>query len=480
MSVIKVRTAQDLDNVRNNLTGYYVQTKDIDLSNYTNWNPIGGTYENLFQGVYDGRGFQIKNLRHESNGIYKGLLTRLGVNGTIINTHLRNVNVVGRKADTNPRIFSERYNGFWVGAFAGRSSGRLIGCSVIGGKVVGKTLVGGLAGEGSSASITERSESNVEVIGTGSDEIWHFYTKHTCWWETIEGLNWPIYVCDYKSDWWYEYNTFQRIGGLFGYHTGNIKDCYARGPVKNIFTEPHVGRAGGALGETRFLTAYRNFYPTAGIKNSYSTGPVTGTGARGFIGLNDIYDSSEYIIDSCYYDKETSNRPNDLLGIPTTTEDMKLRDTFVGWDFKNVWTIDPKINDGYPSFLVGLLLDFLSGLKLPDFTFYFPLRFSLEPYLQNFRMFQMMYNKFVFDINLQLNSDVRYGPKRYPPVYLKDHIGFVLKGDNDRAIMETFNYNFRMLSSIRNLPLQMISDPKNMNDVCKRNFEMLNSKRRFL
>ena len=38
---IEVWTAEDLDNVRNNLSGEYIQMADIDLSGYTNWVPIG-------------------------------------------------------------------------------------------------------------------------------------------------------------------------------------------------------------------------------------------------------------------------------------------------------------------------------------------------------------------------------------------------------------------------------------------------------
>jgi len=48
---IEVWTAEDLDNVRNNLSGEYIQMADIDLSGYTNWVPIGyplSTFYGLF------------------------------------------------------------------------------------------------------------------------------------------------------------------------------------------------------------------------------------------------------------------------------------------------------------------------------------------------------------------------------------------------------------------------------------------------
>lgn len=61
----QVATAEDLDNVRNDLTAYYIQVADIDLSEYENWVPIGYytyEYDHVFNGSYDGNGFTISNL----------------------------------------------------------------------------------------------------------------------------------------------------------------------------------------------------------------------------------------------------------------------------------------------------------------------------------------------------------------------------------------------------------------------------------
>ena len=44
----------------------------------------------------------------------------------------------------------------------------------------------------------------------------------------------------------------------------------------------------------------------------------------------------------------------DAYGIQKTEEEMKDPATFVGWDFEDVWMIDPKLNDGFPMF--GFLL----------------------------------------------------------------------------------------------------------------------------
>lgn len=57
----QVATAEQLDAVRNDLSAYYIQTADIDLTGYDNWEPIG-TGDAPFSGVFDGNGYSIDNL----------------------------------------------------------------------------------------------------------------------------------------------------------------------------------------------------------------------------------------------------------------------------------------------------------------------------------------------------------------------------------------------------------------------------------
>lgn len=56
-----IYTAEELNNIRNNLSGKYILMNDIDLSAYENWNPIG-TNSAPFIGAFDGNDFSIKNL----------------------------------------------------------------------------------------------------------------------------------------------------------------------------------------------------------------------------------------------------------------------------------------------------------------------------------------------------------------------------------------------------------------------------------
>jgi hypothetical protein len=63
---IGIYTAEDLDNVRNDLTANYILMNDIDLSAYENWEPIGKlstfAYYDTFSGVFDGNGHSIQIL----------------------------------------------------------------------------------------------------------------------------------------------------------------------------------------------------------------------------------------------------------------------------------------------------------------------------------------------------------------------------------------------------------------------------------
>ena len=48
-----IKTANDLKNIRKNLSGKYILMADIDLSSIDNWDPIGGSSNYSFTGTYD-------------------------------------------------------------------------------------------------------------------------------------------------------------------------------------------------------------------------------------------------------------------------------------------------------------------------------------------------------------------------------------------------------------------------------------------
>ena len=95
-----VRTAEDLDAIRKDLSGWYVLEEDIDLSGIDNWIPIGqyeGNYEfapgewwrYAFKGVLDGQGHTIRGLR-----ITELTTDKSGLFGAVANGEIKNLNMV--------------------------------------------------------------------------------------------------------------------------------------------------------------------------------------------------------------------------------------------------------------------------------------------------------------------------------------------------------------------------------------------------
>jgi len=127
------------------------------------------------------------------------------------------------------------------------------------------------------------------------------------------------------------------IGGLVGHSDwGFIRDSYATGSVGGP-----GDRMGGLVG-----TSTAN----SPIQSSYATGLVTARDVFG--GLIGSWESRAPL-GSAYWDSDASGRAtfagNDAStkGALTTAQ-AKEQGSYVGWDFTDVWGIDPAINQGYP------------------------------------------------------------------------------------------------------------------------------------
>lgn len=66
-SAVKIYTAEELNAVRENMSGSYVLMNDIDLADYENWEPIGKTTVSPFCGKLDGQGHKITGLKVSVN-----------------------------------------------------------------------------------------------------------------------------------------------------------------------------------------------------------------------------------------------------------------------------------------------------------------------------------------------------------------------------------------------------------------------------
>ena len=89
LNYVPITTAQELSNIRNNLTATYKLMNDIDLES-AEWQPIG-TASTPFSGTFNGNEFTISNLTITQTQAYVGLFANNS--GTIKNLKLGNVQI---------------------------------------------------------------------------------------------------------------------------------------------------------------------------------------------------------------------------------------------------------------------------------------------------------------------------------------------------------------------------------------------------
>lgn len=114
-----IRTAEEFNDIRNNLSGKYVLLNNIDLSSYSEWAPIGETKESAFTGILDGNGNTVSglNITKCTNGV-AGLF---GYNkGTV-----RNLNVSG---NINANATGSENNVGYIGGIVGYNIGTIENC----------------------------------------------------------------------------------------------------------------------------------------------------------------------------------------------------------------------------------------------------------------------------------------------------------------------------------------------------------------
>jgi uncharacterized repeat protein (TIGR02543 family) len=125
-----------------------------------------------------------------------------------------------------------------------------------------------------------------------------------------------------------------RVGGLVGDNLGRIEDCYALGIVDNFFSM--FSGIGGLVGSN-----------SGTIVSSYASATIIVPSSTG-VNIGGLVGSNTGTVTLSYYDRQTSRRNDTGKGIGRTTAEMRMPNTYVGWDFINIWGIDPNINNGFP------------------------------------------------------------------------------------------------------------------------------------
>lgn len=131
-----INSYDDLNNIREDLTGNYYLTTDIEIPQGVEWVPIGAQSKDdtdpaRFSGILDGRGHAVKGLTITTPKAFKGFFGRID-HGTIKNIEFQDVSITG-KAPT----------GGVAGAMIGSSTVEHVSVT---GNITSDSEAGGIAG----------------------------------------------------------------------------------------------------------------------------------------------------------------------------------------------------------------------------------------------------------------------------------------------------------------------------------------------
>ncbi|MCL2512854.1 MAG: hypothetical protein FWF08_03040, partial [Oscillospiraceae bacterium] len=391
-----IYTPQDLNNIRANLSGKYMLMNDIDLAAWGNWEPISKNYASAFSGIFDGNGYEIKNItiiNNDPSNIYTGLFGFV-VNGTIKNLGMAAANIersiaggetggiIGRAENSviNNCFFKGTVTGSHVGGIAGVSHSIIKNC-------FNEGTINGAEGAGGIACSSYKEISDCYNLGAVNaiTDSWSAGAGG------IAGDSWltEIKNCYNEGEITAISTGIQCAGGIAG-SADTILNCYNSGRVNaessSIYSTDSTA-AGGIAGIARYYTGYYNY--GSKINNCYNTGDVNvwaascdanvggiagytydspisycyNAGAvsghvevNGSLNIGGILGFSETIysnVSYCYYINNISRPVGSDNILPSyvkslSESEMKVKTNFYEFDFVNVWGIDPEINDGFP------------------------------------------------------------------------------------------------------------------------------------
>ncbi len=317
---IGIYTKEDLNNVRNNLAGSYILMNDIEFTDadfaagglfYNNgngWNPIGANKNEAFTGTFDGNGHAIKNLYVYIIDNSERAVVYVGLFGYVDSATVKNIGLENGCVTATSSFYS------YVGSIAGyASNSNLTNCYNTGIVTSSSSgiyaFAGGIAGLVYDGSLTN-------CYNTGSI--------------TATSSSTSTSSCAYA-------------GGIAAdVFFAEMTNCYNTGSVTATFSSSSSARAGGIVGEVSNSSIITNCYNTGSVT---LTSSKSGGDAGGIAGS--AYDCS---ITNCYY----LNTASVGVGYGTDTatalteEQMKQQNSFVGFDFDQVWTFNDETGYPYP------------------------------------------------------------------------------------------------------------------------------------
>ncbi len=174
-SVAKLKAFRNEVNSGNSFLGKTVIiTKDINLSNINNWEPIGNSISNPFSGTFDGGGYTIKNINITSSNPNAGLFGVVKDNSLSVPSKTGKMPTIKNLNIENARVYGDNSCGAIVGSADGA---RITNCNVISSEIgttaptadqiefsASNIIAGGIVGKVLSSIITSCS-TNCSVVG---------------------------------------------------------------------------------------------------------------------------------------------------------------------------------------------------------------------------------------------------------------------------------------------------------------------------
>jgi hypothetical protein len=357
--VTEIRTQEELNNTRINLSGTYILLNDIELKaksadgtreagfeDGNGWLPIGDPTDR-FEGIFSGGSHKITNLWSLRAGGNVGLFGYIDNNAAIknIGVEIGSYNIVGLyyvgaiagyvESGSITNSYSKgNVSGYeYVGGIAGLVESGSITNSYSTGAIVGENFVGGIVGrlQGNGASITN-SYTTGDI--SGADFVGGIIgdTRGTSFITNSYANGDVIGIADY-------------VGGIAGYvQNCSITNSYSKG---NVSGHDFVGGIAGAIIGG---TIQNNAAINPSVTGDYLVNRIVGNKGGGTVSNNFAYKLMTLSGDTVF-GKDGTDKDSDTLKEQDTYSNATSNGG-LGWKFGNddlsPWQIGGGKNSGYP------------------------------------------------------------------------------------------------------------------------------------
>lgn len=296
-----IYTYDDFEKVRQHLESgnYFKLMNDIDAENVA-WRSISSSSSNPFKGNFDGNGYCIFNLEYMANNYGYGIFGYLK-EASIHDLGIKVKNGVQISAGTDAGLLCRS-----------GSASSILRCYVIGDLVTDYL----------------DAECVGLIAGMFSGDISECYTQGYVYSYGNRALGRPAYCI---------------AGGIVGAITGGntsltISNCISYSKVETAVCNEQ-SYAGGILGSGK----------NANITNCLFLGETLG-GKEKILGqvYGNSKDTGTVVTNSYFSNNNSYNAQDELYGTGKTISELRQQNTYEGWDFVNIWTMDDRKNAGFP------------------------------------------------------------------------------------------------------------------------------------